>query len=49
MPTRLKIGTRASPLALAQANETQARLMAAHGLRQDDLEIVPISTSGDRI
>ncbi|TPI55437.1 MULTISPECIES: hydroxymethylbilane synthase [unclassified Mesorhizobium] len=49
MQTILKIGTRGSPLALAQAQETQARLMAAHGLPQEVFEIVVISTSGDRI
>lgn len=47
--TALRIGTRASPLALAQAHETRARLMAAHGLPEEAFEIVPISTSGDRI
>ncbi len=45
----LKIGTRGSELALAQARETRARLMAAHGLAETDFEIVVISTSGDRI
>ncbi len=45
----LKIGTRGSPLALAQAFETRARLMAAHGLPEDALEIVTIKTTGDRI
>jgi len=45
----LKIGTRGSALALAQANETRARLMAAHGLPEQAFAIVPISTSGDRI
>ncbi|MBN9243855.1 MAG: hydroxymethylbilane synthase [Mesorhizobium sp.] len=49
MQTVLKIGTRASLLALAQAHETRARLMAAHGLAEDAFEIVPITTSGDRI
>lgn len=50
MQTRaLKIGTRGSPLALAQAQETRARLMAAHGLPEEAFEIVAISTSGDRI
>ncbi|MCB1417667.1 MAG: hydroxymethylbilane synthase [Notoacmeibacter sp.] len=50
MQTRLlKIGTRGSELALAQARETRARLMAAHGLAEDAFEIVVISTSGDRI
>jgi hydroxymethylbilane synthase len=49
MQTQLKIGTRGSPLALAQAHETQARLMAAHALPREAFEIVVISTSGDRI
>jgi hydroxymethylbilane synthase len=46
---RIRIGTRGSPLALAQARETRARLMAAHKLEQDQFEIVVISTTGDRI
>lgn len=46
---RLKIGTRGSPLALAQARETRSRLMAAHGFAEDDIEIVVITTTGDRI
>ena len=45
----LKIGTRGSALALAQAHETRARLMAAHGLPEDAFEIVVITTTGDRI
>ena len=45
----LRIGTRGSPLALAQAQETRARLMAAHGLAESDIEIIVIQTSGDRI
>jgi hydroxymethylbilane synthase len=45
----LKIGTRGSALALAQAHETRARLMAAHALPEEAFEIVVISTSGDRI
>jgi hydroxymethylbilane synthase len=49
MQTTLKIGTRGSPLALAQAHETQARLMAAHGMPAEMFEVVVISTSGDRI
>ena len=50
MQTRaLKIGTRASPLAMAQATETRARLMAAHGLGEEAFEIVPLTTTGDRI
>jgi hydroxymethylbilane synthase len=45
----LKIGTRGSALALAQARETRDRLIRAHGLREDEIDIVVISTSGDRI
>ncbi|MEK1855834.1 MAG: hydroxymethylbilane synthase [Phyllobacterium sp.] len=45
----LKIGTRGSALALAQARETRDRLIKAHGIREEDIEIVVISTSGDRI
>lgn len=43
----LKIGTRGSPLALAQAHETRARLMAAFDLPQDAFEITVIKTTGD--
>ncbi|RCS22424.1 hydroxymethylbilane synthase [Phyllobacterium salinisoli] len=45
----LKIGTRGSPLALAQAQETRRRLMDAHRLGDDAVEIVVMSTAGDRI
>lgn len=44
-----RIGTRGSPLALAQAHETRDRLMAAHGLPTEMFEIVVLSTKGDRI
>ena len=44
-----RIGTRGSPLALAQASETRARLMAAHDLPEEAFEIVVLSTKGDRI
>ncbi len=45
--SELKIGTRGSPLALAQANEVRDRLLAAHdGLA---VEIVIISTTGDQV
>ncbi len=43
----LKIGTRGSPLALAQAVETRARLMAAFDLPEAAFEIVVIKTTGD--
>lgn len=45
----LRIGTRGSVLALAQAHETRDRLIAAHGLPEDAFEIVVIKTTGDRI
>jgi hydroxymethylbilane synthase len=46
----LRIGTRGSPLALAQAAETRARLLAAHpDLADDTIETVVIRTTGDRI
>ncbi|MGV2127972.1 hydroxymethylbilane synthase [Agrobacterium vitis] len=44
-----RIGTRGSPLALAQAHETRERLAEAHGLSPDMFEIVVLSTTGDRI
>jgi hydroxymethylbilane synthase len=47
--TPLKIGTRGSPLALAQAHETRTRLMAAINLPETAFEIVVIKTSGDLI
>lgn len=45
----LRIGTRASPLALAQAEETKSRLMRAHGLPGEAFTIVPLTTTGDEI
>jgi hydroxymethylbilane synthase len=45
----LRIGTRGSPLALAQAHMTRAALAAAHGWSEEEVEIVTIRTSGDRI
>lgn len=49
-PSRpLKIGTRGSALALAQAHETRARLMVAHDLPAEAFEIVVIKTTGDRV
>ncbi|SLN47805.1 Porphobilinogen deaminase [Aquimixticola soesokkakensis] len=45
----LKIGTRGSPLALAQAHETRERLMTAFALPVEAFEIVVISTQGDRV
>jgi hydroxymethylbilane synthase len=51
MTASLKIGTRGSPLALAQAHETRDRLAAADAslAAPDAIEIVVIRTSGDRL
>ena len=45
----LKLGTRRSPLAMAQAEETRARLCAAHGWSEDAVELVPVLASGDKV
>lgn len=45
----LKIGTRGSPLALAQAHETRVRLMAAFDLPEEAFAIVVIKVTGDAI
>ena len=44
-----RIGTRGSPLALAQAHETRDRLSAAFDLPHEAFEIVVIKTTGDAI
>ena len=46
---RLRLGTRNSPLAMAQAVETRARLCAAHGWTEDAVELVPVLASGDKV
>jgi len=45
----IRIGTRGSKLALAQAEETKRRLMAAHGLPEEAVELVVIRTTGDAV
>jgi hydroxymethylbilane synthase len=45
----LRIGTRGSPLALAQAHTVRDRLSAAHGRAPDEIAIHVIKTTGDRI
>src|ERR671921_487343 len=45
----LRLGTRGSPLALAQARMAAAALCAAHGWDEEAIEIVPVTTTGDRI
>ena len=50
MQQSVKIGTRGSPLALAQANEVKARLLEANrDLPPRNVEIVIIKTTGDKI
>jgi hydroxymethylbilane synthase len=45
----LRLGTRGSPLALAQAHELRDRLAEAGAVAKEEIEIVVIRTSGDRI
>lgn len=49
MARPLRIGTRGSPLALAQARMVAEALLRAHGWDEDRIEIVPITTTGDII
>jgi hydroxymethylbilane synthase len=49
MTQQLRIGTRGSPLALAQASLVRERLIATGLIAWDAIEIVVIRTSGDRI
>jgi hydroxymethylbilane synthase len=46
---KLRLGTRNSPLAMAQAHETARRLCAAHGWAEDAIAIVPVLASGDKV
>jgi hydroxymethylbilane synthase len=46
---KVRIGTRGSPLALAQAHEVQQRIAAAHGLPIDAISITVIKTVGDQV
>ena len=48
-PARIRLGTRNSPLAMAQAYETRDRLCAAHGWAEDEVELVPVLASGDKV
>ncbi|MEM6474750.1 MAG: hydroxymethylbilane synthase [Pseudomonadota bacterium] len=45
----MKLGTRNSPLAMAQAVETREGLCAAHGWSEDEVELVPVVASGDKV
>ncbi len=46
---KIRIGTRGSPLALAQAHEVRRRIAEAHRLAEDDCELHVIKTTGDKI
>ncbi|MBV6489234.1 MAG: hydroxymethylbilane synthase [Pseudorhodoplanes sp.] len=46
---QIRLGTRGSPLALAQARTVRAQLAQANGLNPEEIEICVIKTSGDRI
>ena len=45
----IRLGTRRSPLAMAQAREARSRLCAAHGWGEGDVELVPVVASGDKV
>jgi hydroxymethylbilane synthase len=45
----LRVGTRGSPLALAQANEIRSRLAAIHGFPPERITLHVISTTGDMV
>ncbi len=50
MPPRpMRLGTRASPLAMAQAYLVRDALCAAHGWAQDAITLCPVTASGDKI
>jgi hydroxymethylbilane synthase len=46
---KLRIGTRGSPLALAQTHAVRDLLCKAHGLGVDEIEILIIKTTGDQV
>jgi len=48
-PRVLKLGTRRSPLAMAQSEEARARLCAAQGWPEEAVELVPVLASGDKV
>ncbi|MEO5706494.1 MAG: hydroxymethylbilane synthase [Alteraurantiacibacter sp.] len=46
---KLRLGTRNSPLAMAQAHEVRARLCAVHGWDENAVALVPVTASGDKV
>ncbi len=45
----IKLGTRQSPLAMVQAEETRRRLCEAHGWPEEAVALVPVVASGDKV
>ncbi|MEP2734681.1 MAG: hydroxymethylbilane synthase [Erythrobacter sp.] len=45
----IRLGTRNSPLAMAQAHEVRARLCTAHDWPEEAVEIVSVTASGDKV
>ena len=45
----LRLGTRGSPLAMAQARTVAAAIEVAHGMASGRVEIIPITTTGDMV
>src|SRR5690606_21944241 len=46
---KLRLGTRRSPLAMAQAEQARRRLCEAHGWPAGAIELGPVVASGDKI
>lgn len=46
---KFRLGTRNSPLAMAQAIETRKRLCEAHGWAEEQVELVEVLASGDKV
>ena len=46
---KIKIGTRGSPLALAQAFEVKKKIISSSNLLEDSIEVITIDTKGDKI
>ena len=47
--SKLRIGTRGSKLALAQAHDVRRKLCQAHGWDEDDVAINVFTTTGDAV
>lgn len=49
IPDTLRIGSRGSPLALAQAHMAKAAIARVHGIDDEEIEIVTVKTTGDKV